>query len=58
MEEFARYQMANYLVNSFDFSKGVNHFEFNTAQGSVTMSHDQEVKVSIHRMLPYGKTSC
>lgn len=42
--EVARYQMANDLVNSFDFSKGgVNHFEFNAAQGSVTMSHDQEV---------------
>lgn len=41
--EIARYQMTNDLVNSFDFSKGVNHFEFNTAQGSVTMSHDQEV---------------
>lgn len=41
--EIARYQMTNDLVNSFDFSKGVNHFELNTAQGSVTMSHDQEV---------------
>lgn len=41
--EIARYQMTNDLVNSFDFSQGVNHFEFNTAQGSVTMNHEIEV---------------
>lgn len=42
--EIAKYQMTNDLVNSFDFSKGVNHFEFNTAHGNVTMNHDQEVR--------------
>ncbi|KAK2599657.1 hypothetical protein N8I77_011392 [Diaporthe amygdali] len=40
--EIARYQMTNELVNSFDFSKGVNHFEFDTAQGDATMNHEQE----------------
>lgn len=43
--------MTNDLVNSFDFSKGVNHFEFNTAQGNAAMNHDQKVWFLLLEML-------
>ncbi|RMZ69389.1 monoamine oxidase N [Pyrenophora seminiperda CCB06] len=40
--EILRYQMEKDLEMSFDFSKGVNHFELGSMQGSVTMSHKEE----------------
>lgn len=45
--EISRYQMKNDLESSFDFSRGVNHFELNTPQGGFTMSHEQEVSTSL-----------
>lgn len=41
--EISRYQMRNELEGSFDFSRGVNHFELRTNQGSVKLSHEEEV---------------
>lgn len=41
--EIVRYNLTKGLENSFDLSQGVNHFEFNTAAGATTMSHDDEV---------------
>ncbi|KAF4308627.1 monoamine oxidase n [Botryosphaeria dothidea] len=40
--EISRYQMRTELESSFDFSRGVNHFQLNTSGGSATMSHDEE----------------
>jgi NADPH-dependent 2,4-dienoyl-CoA reductase/sulfur reductase-like enzyme len=41
--EILRYQMEKDVEMSFDFSNGVKHFELNTLQGTVTMSHEDEV---------------
>lgn len=41
--EMLRYQMMNDVERSFDFSRGVNHFELNIGQEGYTMDHDQEV---------------
>lgn len=41
--EISRYQMRGELESSFDFSRGVNHFELRTDQGVTTMSHEEEV---------------
>ena len=58
--EISRYQMRNELEESFDFSRGVNHFQLRTGQGDSIMSHDEEVSlvisllksyIDIHRML-------
>lgn len=43
--EISRYQMRGELESSFDFSRGVNHFELRTDQGATTMSHEEEVRV-------------
>ncbi|KAI9923895.1 hypothetical protein ASPWEDRAFT_67288 [Aspergillus wentii DTO 134E9] len=40
--EISRYQMRNELESSFDFSRGVNHFQLRTGHGDQTMSHDEE----------------
>ncbi|KAJ5864133.1 uncharacterized protein N7529_006049 [Penicillium soppii] len=40
--EISRYQMRNELEGSFDFSRGVNHFQLRTNQGDEIMSHDEE----------------
>ncbi|PZD22687.1 Monoamine oxidase [Pyrenophora tritici-repentis] len=37
-----RYQMQQDLEKSFDFSKGVNHFELRSTHESITMSHKEE----------------
>jgi len=42
--EIMRYRMEKDVEMSFDFEKGVKHFELNTPEGSVTMSHDDEVR--------------
>lgn len=42
--EISRYQMRDELEASFDFSRGVNHFQLRTTQGSTTMSHEEEVR--------------
>lgn len=41
--EISRYDLRTSLENSFDFSRGVNHFRLNTLSGTKTMSHDEEV---------------
>ncbi|EDU44588.1 monoamine oxidase N [Pyrenophora tritici-repentis Pt-1C-BFP] len=40
--EALRYQMQQDLEKSFDFSKGVNHFELRSTHESITMSHKEE----------------
>ncbi|KAI8940970.1 hypothetical protein NX059_002220 [Plenodomus lindquistii] len=41
--EIMRYELNRDVENSFDFSRGVNHFELNMEDGSTaTMSHDKE----------------
>ncbi|KAJ5103939.1 hypothetical protein N7532_004468 [Penicillium argentinense] len=40
--EISRYDLRKELEPSFDFSRGVNHFQLRTNQGSTTMSHDEE----------------
>ncbi|KAJ5591288.1 hypothetical protein N7450_005260 [Penicillium hetheringtonii] len=40
--EISRYQMRGELESSFDFSRGVNHFELRTDHGVTTMSHEEE----------------
>ncbi|KAL4898058.1 hypothetical protein BDV59DRAFT_190006 [Aspergillus ambiguus] len=40
--EISRYQMRNELESSFDFSRGVNHFQLRTNEGESVMSHDEE----------------
>lgn len=35
--------MRGELESSFDFSRGVNHFELRTDHGVTTMSHEEEV---------------
>ena len=32
------------VEKSFDFSRGVKHFELNSPENSVTMTHDEEVR--------------
>jgi len=46
--EVVRYQMEGEVEKSHDFTHGVNHFELNTLQGTTTMSHDEEVRRSMH----------
>lgn len=41
--EIMRYELEKHVEKSFDFSRGVNHFELNTIDGSATMGHDKEV---------------
>lgn len=41
--EISRYQMRTELEESFDFSRGVNHFQLRTNQGATVMSHEDEV---------------
>ena len=39
-----RYELQRQVEKSFDFEKGVSHFELNMeGVGSVTMGHDKEV---------------
>ncbi|KAH7074836.1 hypothetical protein BKA63DRAFT_322529 [Paraphoma chrysanthemicola] len=40
--EIMRYGLQEEVESSFDFEKGVKHFELNTPGSSVTMSHDDE----------------
>ncbi|KAK7192104.1 hypothetical protein DPSP01_009766 [Paraphaeosphaeria sporulosa] len=40
--EITRYRMEKDVEMSFDFAKGVKHFELNTPESSVTMTHDDE----------------
>lgn len=50
--EVLRYQMANDVEKSFDYSHGVNFFELNTVHGSWKMSHEKEVSpraIMLHR---------
>lgn len=46
--EISRYQMRDELESSFDFSRGVNHFQLRTGQGDTIMSHDEEVCLLLH----------
>ena len=46
--EVLRYQMEKDVEKSLDFSNGVKHFELNSLQGTVKMSHEDEV--SRHRI--------
>lgn len=41
--EISRYQMRTELEESFDFSRGVNHFQLCTNQGEHILSHEDEV---------------
>lgn len=43
--EISRYQMRQELEESFDFSRGVNHFQLRTSEGDNLMSHDEEVNL-------------
>jgi monoamine oxidase len=55
--EVVRYQMEGEVEKSHDFTNGVKHFELNMLQGTTTMSHDEEVRRSMHdqpRMLIVG----
>ncbi|CAG7952297.1 unnamed protein product [Penicillium salamii] len=40
--EISRYKMREELEASFDFSRGVNHFQLRTNEGESIMSHDEE----------------
>ncbi|KAJ6028116.1 hypothetical protein N7540_003692 [Penicillium herquei] len=40
--EISRYQMRTELEESFDFSRGVNHFQLRMNNGDIIMSHDEE----------------
>ncbi|KAJ5280537.1 hypothetical protein N7478_005909 [Penicillium angulare] len=40
--EISRYQMRTELEESFDFSRGVNHFQLRTQDGETIMSHEDE----------------
>ncbi|KAJ5683491.1 hypothetical protein N7462_006656 [Penicillium macrosclerotiorum] len=40
--EISRYQMRQEMEPSFDFSRGVNHFQLRTNQGQTIMSHTDE----------------
>ncbi|OQD69339.1 hypothetical protein PENPOL_c002G00752 [Penicillium polonicum] len=40
--EISRYNMRTELEESFDFSRGVNHFQLRTSQGASIMSHEEE----------------
>lgn len=49
--EISRYNMRNELESSFDFSRGVNHFQLRTNEGEHIMSHEEEVRwISISRL--------
>ena len=41
--EIMRYELQNHVEMSFNFEKGVKHFELNTLGGGATMGHDKEV---------------
>jgi NADPH-dependent 2,4-dienoyl-CoA reductase/sulfur reductase-like enzyme len=41
--EILRYQMEKDVEMSFDFEKGVKHFELNTPEIGITMTHEEEV---------------
>lgn len=43
-KEMMRYNMENAVEKSFDFSRGVKHFELNAPGTSVTMTHEEEVR--------------
>jgi monoamine oxidase len=43
--EIMRYRLEKEVEMSFDFEKGVKHFELNTPEDSVTMSHEDEVSL-------------
>ena len=43
--EISRYNMRTELEESLNFSRGVNHFQLRTAQGSSIMSHEEEVRI-------------
>lgn len=45
--EISRYKMREELEASFDFSRGVNHFQLRTNEGESIMSHDEEVSSSL-----------
>lgn len=45
--EISRYNMRNELESSFDFSRGVNHFQLRTNEGEHIMSHEEEVRPSL-----------
>ncbi|KAJ5425782.1 hypothetical protein N7465_000852 [Penicillium sp. CMV-2018d] len=40
--EISRYNMRTELEESFDFSRGVNHFQLRTTQSTSIMSHEEE----------------
>ncbi|KAF2010245.1 amine oxidase [Aaosphaeria arxii CBS 175.79] len=40
--EIMRYELHDQVEKSFNFEKGVKHFELNTPNGVTTMSHEQE----------------
>lgn len=48
--EISRYQMRDELESSFDFSRGVNHFQLRTGQGDTIMSHDEEACPLLHSL--------
>ena len=50
--EIMRYQLEKHVEMSFDFSKGVNHFELNMEGGGAVMGHDKEVRSLVERC-PY-----
>tara|TARA_R110002003_G_scaffold95_8_gene7309 strand:+ start:31943 stop:32410 length:468 start_codon:yes stop_codon:yes gene_type:complete len=43
--EIMRYRLEKEVEMSFNFEKGVKHFELNTPEDSVTMSHEDEVSL-------------
>ncbi|KAL6708163.1 hypothetical protein ACN47E_003347 [Coniothyrium glycines] len=45
--EIMRYEMQNHVEMSFDFERGVKHFELNTLGGGATMSHDKEDELAV-----------
>jgi monoamine oxidase len=45
--EIMRYELQNHVEKSFDFERGVKHFELNSLSGSTTHSHEAEVKFHI-----------
>lgn len=52
--EISRYQMRAELESSFDFSRGLNHFQLRTSQGDTVMSHEDEVCDAL-QLIPNGK---
>lgn len=41
--EISRYNMRTEMEPSFDFSRGVNHFQLRTNDGTSIMTHEEEV---------------